>query len=148
MVADALRSLNAACAHALGYETLWAEDSVFGAGLYLHDAGAVRTSPNGTSNCHLLGADWERLRVNGEVREYFVRLCPNFAGRYDDGSRLLEDEVKRIGLSDRYTLALFEIVNGLPWGPDVTLDEVFLMAYATPEQRGRAFLGVMKNATR
>lgn len=57
---------------------------------------------------------------------------------------VLEDEVKKRGLSDRYTLTLFEIVNGVPWGPDVTLDEVTRLTYATPAQRARAFVEVMK----
>ena len=74
------RELDEQTARALGYETLWA-DGGFGVTLYLHDSGAVRESPNVTANCRVLGARWEPLRVNGEVREYHVRYAPAWSER-------------------------------------------------------------------
>lgn len=81
-------------------------------------------------------AEYERAALQ-------LRIEAAMAGGHG-AAQLLEQDVKELGLSNHYTLALFEIVNGVPWGPDVTLDEMFLMANATPDQRARAFVEVAK----
>ena len=144
------RELNEACARALGYTTLWAEDSAFGPSLYLHDAGAIRESESVTANCHLLGARWERLRVDGEVGEYFVRLCPAFSENHE-AARLLEDEIERRGLWGVYLTALIKLLNihgdrtWFDWDRE-WVHAVAIMLRATPEQRARAFLEAVANA--
>ena len=137
------RELHEACAQALGYTTLWAEDSAFGPSLYLHDAGAVRESESVTANCHLMGGRWERLRVNGEIGEYFVRLCPAFSANHE-AARVLEDEIERRDRRVGYITELGNIVltyladqNGSARYPALS---VWALIRATPEQRARAFL--------
>ena len=133
------RELDEQIARALGYETLWA-DGGFGVTLYLHDSGAVRESPNVTANCRVLGARWEPLRVNGEVREYHVRCAPAWSDRHED-ARMLEDEIERRALIDRYLAALDDAMGVSPY----TDDEVWSLIRATPEQRARAFLEAIAN---
>lgn len=128
------RELDEQIARALGYETLWA-DGGFGMTLYLHDSGAVRESANVTSNCRVLGARWEPLRVNGEVGEYHVRYAPAWSERHED-ARMLEDEIERRALIDRYLAALDDVLGVNPY----TDDEVWSLIRATPKQRARAFL--------
>jgi hypothetical protein len=134
------RALDEQCAHALGYDTIWA-DSIFGHTLYLWDKGAVRT-PYGASNCHVLGASWEKLRVNGDVCELMVRICPAFAGRLED-AKILEDEIERRGLAKDYALALIDVCR-IPNRALIDLSGVFTLVHASPEQRARAFLEVME----
>lgn len=97
--------------HLFGYATLLAEDSVFGPTLWLHDVEAVCDGKGGASNCRLLGGRCERLRVDGEIREVFVRLCPAFTARMDDGALIVEQEIKRRGLIEKYQNALIELLN-------------------------------------
>jgi hypothetical protein len=153
------RALDEQCAHALGYDTIWA-DSIFGHTLYLWDKGAVRT-PYGASNCHVLGTSWEKLRIDGEVRELMVRICPAFAGR---DVKILEDEVERRGLVEAYQNALIAVLgldmqvfnsaielntlevpevrnNTFEWEGHASL---WKLIRAAPEQRARAFLEVME----
>ena len=133
------RELDEQIARALGYETLWA-DGGFGVTLYLHDSGAVRESPNVTANCRVLEARWEPLRVNGEVREYHVRCAPAWSDRHED-ARMLEDEIERRALIDRYLAALDDVLGVNPY----TDDEVWSLIRATPKQRARAFLEAIAN---
>jgi len=70
-----MRELDEQCARAMGYATLYAEDSAFGPSLYLHDPDAIR-EPHGTSNAHLLGASWDRLRVDGKIDWFFCAAVP------------------------------------------------------------------------
>ena len=130
------RELDEQIARALGYETLWA-DGGFGVTLYLHDSGAVRESPNVTANCRVLGARWEPLRVNGEVREYHVRCAPAWSDRHED-ARMLEDEIERRGLQIEYSLAIARLLSFDM--KEFSLDDAWLLLRATPEQRARAFL--------
>lgn len=134
------RELDEQCAKALGYDTLWA-DGGFGETLYLHDTGAVRESPNVTSNCRLLGASWERLRIDGEIVERFVRYCPAFSERLED-AKILEDEIERRGLQRRYMDALADTVDAMPFDDVIYPWSLF---HATPKQRARAFLKAIES---
>lgn len=149
----AQRTLDEQCAHALGYQTIWGE-SILGLSLYLWDKGAIRTA-TGATNCHLMGASWERLRIDGEVRELMVRLCPAFSGRLED-AKILEDEVERRDRRATYVgflanralclgLDIFSpaIKRGHPDTLDMS-DALWLCITATPEQRARAFIETME----
>lgn len=132
------RELDEQCARALGYATLWAEDSVFGPSLYLHDAGAVRESDSVTTNAHLLGANWERLRVGDAINWYLVRLCPAFSESHE-AARILEDEIERRAAQVAYLDALVEIV--LPYVHyELKTADIWRVLRATPEEKCRAFL--------
>jgi len=133
------RELDEQVARALGYETLWA-DGGFGVTLYLHDSGAVRESPNVTANCRVLGARWERLRIDGQVGEYHVRYAPAWSERHED-ARMLEDEIERRGLQEKYIYALMPTYHHFD---SASPHELFNLLRATPEQRARAFLEAIK----
>lgn len=136
------RELDEQIARALGYETLWA-DGGFGVTLYLHDSGAVRESPNVTANCRVLGARWEPLRVNGEVREYHVRYAPAWSERHED-ARMLEDEIERRGLIAQGRYAMFLMNSILPGRRHLDLLQLhWHFIRTTPEQRARAFLAAI-----
>lgn len=139
------RELDEQIAHALGYATMWA-DGGFGEALYLHDAGAVRTSPHITSNCRVLGATWERLRVQGQVGEYFVRYAPAWSNNHQD-ARELEDEIERRGHVAQGRYAMF-LVNIAVSRHELDLFQLhWLVIRATPEQRARAFLAAIEGAS-
>ena len=153
----AQRALDERCARALGYQTIWAQtiwaESIFGHALYLWDEGAIRTE-TGATNCTVLGARWERLRIDGEVRELMVRLCPAFSARLED-AKVLEDEIVRRGLQRAYVGALANdilsldldifpsaVERGSPRAVDMHV-ALWLCITATPTQRAQAFVKVM-----
>ena len=139
------RELDERCAHALGYITFWG-DGGFGETLYLWDKEAIRDG-NGARNCHLLGARWERVRVDGEIHELMVRLCPAFSARLED-AKILEDEIARRGIEEGYAAALAAMcgITGLRnFNPVAyTRRDLWEIAHATPEQRARAFVKVVE----
>ena len=134
------RELDERCAHALGYITFWG-DGGFGETLYLWDKEAIRDG-NGARNCHLLGARWERVRVDGEIHELMVRLCPAFSARLED-AKILEDEIARRGLREPYCMALWE-ATGIDGAADFETSLGWPLIRATPEQRARAFVKVVE----
>lgn len=140
------RLLDEQCAHTLGYQTIWGE-SVFGLSLYLWDEGAIRTEI-GATNCTVLGARWERLRIGGEVRELMVRLCPAFSGRLED-AKILEDEVERRKLIGAYVATLVSLLDTQIVSDNQTvrylayMSDFWALIRATPEQRARAFVQIL-----
>lgn len=129
-----LRALDAACARALNIPVTW----TFNDHGDLNAWHITEFAPHPFEDVWISAFDaatGARIRFHGTP-------IPHFSTD-PAATRLLEDEVKRIGLSDLYTLALFEIVNGVPWGYDVPVDEITPLVFATSEQKARAFLKVM-----
>lgn len=140
------REHDEALAKLLGFTTIWADDG-FGHSLYLHDTGARRVSPNVTENCHLLGARWERVRIDGEVHELFVRFCPVFTSRFED-IRTVEDEIEQRGISKFYIEMLASLLGITQQGlQEHGASSLWMMLRATPGQRAEAAYRVLTAGT-
>jgi hypothetical protein len=105
------RSLDKQVAAALGYETLEAEDSAFGPALYIHDVTATR---DGT-NHRVIGASWERLKVNGIVAEYCVRLCPAWSTNIAAAWELIEQHPHYVSLTRSNDNGRFGFKDRMTW---------------------------------
>lgn len=123
--------------HFYDYDTIFAEDSAFGPRLYLWDKYAVRTE-YGASNCRLIGATWARLRVDGEVSEYFVRLCPRWSLRHEEIA-ILQEHIK----ARRLHVAYIEQILADLAITDPSASGLWAFLTCSPEQRCLALLRVL-----
>lgn len=72
--------------------------------------------------------------VPGHVNAFFVP--PAFSASLD-WARMLEDEVEKRGLQERYVEALYPAYHSFE---GILVADLFVLIHATPEQRARAFL--------
>lgn len=118
--ADVLRLLDAACASALNIEPLLVENEV-----------SVFT----IDRKFLAKGDFYYIDAEGSTRQ-----LPSYSTD-PTAVRMLEEHAKKIGKDEEYVRELFKITNdGIPFGHDVSIDEITPLAFATPEQKARAFL--------
>lgn len=76
--------------------------------------------------------------------EAYTEALPDFKGDFNV-TRMLEQDADRRGKFEEYARELFKLVNdGIPWGYDVSFDEVLRLMRATPEQKARAFLEAVR----
>ena len=89
---------------------------------------------------------WEPYRTDGvdyyKVSPTAMMLATEFEPSSDlESARLLEDEIERRGLQEKYLVVLHEVV-GAKW-IDYGVMDVWSIFRATPEQKARAFLAAI-----